>query len=130
MSHGFVDLQVNGFLGVDFSSPDLIEADFVRACRALLAQGTAAFLPTVITSSLDTYARNLPLMAAVMAREEFRGRLIIRAGILTDEVERCNAEIGKAISRGLPEIAGYWRTYLDEVNEELDEIRNSLQKSA
>lgn len=68
---GFVDLQVNGFLGVDFSSPSLTEADFVRACRALLAQGTVAFLPTVITSSLETYARNLPLMADVMAREEF-----------------------------------------------------------
>lgn len=73
---GFVDLQVNGFLGVDFSSPELTEDDFVRACRALLAQGTAAFLPTVITSPLDTYARNLPLMAGVMAREEFQGRLL------------------------------------------------------
>lgn len=78
---GFVDLQVNGFLGVDFSSPDLTEVDFVRACRALLDQGTAAFLPTVITSSLDTYAHNLALMAEVMAREEFaceefQGRLL------------------------------------------------------
>ncbi len=76
MDGGWVDLQVNGFLGVDFSDPDLTEADFVRACRALLAQGTAAFLPTVITSSLGTYARNLPLMADVMAREEFQGRLL------------------------------------------------------
>ncbi len=73
---GFVDLQVNGFLGVDFSSPALTEADFVRACRALLAQGTAAFLPTVITSARETYAHNLPLMAEVMAREEFQGRLL------------------------------------------------------
>ncbi len=76
LATGFVDLQVNGFLGVDFSSPALTEADFILACRALLAQGTAAFLPTVITSSLDTYARNLPLMADVMAREEFQGRLL------------------------------------------------------
>ncbi len=73
---GFVDLQVNGFLGVDFSSPALTEGDFVRACRVLLAQDTAAFLPTVITSSLETYTRNLPLMADVMAREEFQGRLL------------------------------------------------------
>lgn len=73
---GYVDLQVNGFLGVDFSSPELTEADFILACRALLALGTAAFLPTVITSSRQTYARNLPLMADVMAREEFQGRLL------------------------------------------------------
>ncbi len=76
LTTGFVDLQVNGFLGVDFSAPALTEADFVRACGALLAQGTAAFLPTVITSSLDTYARNLPLMTDVMARDEFQGRLL------------------------------------------------------
>lgn len=92
MDAGWVDVQVNGFLGVDFSSPNLTEADFIRACRALLAQGlavsavvptavnfgepTSAFLPTVITSLLDTYARNLPLMAGVMAREEFQGRLL------------------------------------------------------
>ena len=76
LTTGFIDLQVNGFLGVDFSDPGLTEDDFVRVCRALLAQGTAAFLPTVITSSLDTYARNLPLMASVMARDEFQGRLL------------------------------------------------------
>lgn len=81
LTTGFVDLQVNGYLGVDFSDPTLTEDDFARVCRALLAQGTAAFLPTMITSALDTYARNLPLMAAVMARDEFardefRGRLL------------------------------------------------------
>ncbi|MBN2393225.1 MAG: N-acetylglucosamine-6-phosphate deacetylase [Anaerolineae bacterium] len=76
MATGWVDLQVNGFLGVDFSSPDLTEADFVRVCRALLAQGTTAFLPTVITSALGTYAHNLPLIASVMVRQEFQGRLL------------------------------------------------------
>lgn len=75
LATGYVDLQVNGFLGVDFSDPALTEEDFARVCRALLAQGTAAFLPTMITSSLDTYARNLPLMASVMGRGEFAGRL-------------------------------------------------------
>jgi N-acetylglucosamine-6-phosphate deacetylase len=75
-SSGFVDLQVNGFAGVDFSSPGLTEAELVRAWRALLAQGTAAFLPTVITSPLDVYARNLPLLAQVLRRDEFRGRVL------------------------------------------------------
>ncbi|MBN1874360.1 MAG: N-acetylglucosamine-6-phosphate deacetylase [Anaerolineae bacterium] len=75
---GFIDLQVNGFLGVDFSSPDLTEADFVRACRALLTQGTTAFLPTVITSALDVYERNLSLMVRVMtdASNAFQGRIL------------------------------------------------------
>jgi N-acetylglucosamine-6-phosphate deacetylase len=72
---GFVDLQVNGFVGVDFSSPDLTEESFVHACRALLQRGTAAFLPTIITSPLEVYARNLPILARGIALPEFWGRL-------------------------------------------------------
>ena len=72
---GFVDLQVNGFLGVDFSNPGLTEDAFVDVCRQLRAAGTAAFLPTVITSPLEVYERNLPLIASVLAREEFRAWL-------------------------------------------------------
>jgi N-acetylglucosamine-6-phosphate deacetylase len=73
---GFVDLQVNGFVGVDFSSPDLTEESFGHACRELLSRGTAAFLPTIITSPLEVYARNLPILARGMDLPEFQGRLL------------------------------------------------------
>jgi N-acetylglucosamine-6-phosphate deacetylase len=72
---GFIDLQVNGYLGIDFSSPDLTEDSFAHACECLFQAGTAAFLPTVITSPLEVYERNLPILASVMARDEFRSRL-------------------------------------------------------
>src|SRR5690349_9850046 len=45
---GFVDLQVNGFGGVDFLDADA-EA-YERAGAALLETGVTAFLPTLITS--------------------------------------------------------------------------------
>ncbi|MCZ7587845.1 MAG: N-acetylglucosamine-6-phosphate deacetylase [Gaiella sp.] len=46
--HGFVDLQVNGFAGVDFLGTD---ADgFKRAGEALLETGVTAYLPTLISS--------------------------------------------------------------------------------
>lgn len=73
---GFVDLQVNGFMGVDYSAPDLPEEAFINSCRSLLKQGTAAFLPTVITSALPVYQRNLPLIARAMAQPEFHNRLL------------------------------------------------------
>ncbi|MBE3099458.1 MAG: amidohydrolase family protein [Planctomycetes bacterium] len=73
---GFVDLQVNGYRGTDFSSPDLAEEAFAGACRDLLGQGTAAFLPTIVTSPLEVYRRNLALVARVCARPEFAGRLL------------------------------------------------------
>jgi N-acetylglucosamine-6-phosphate deacetylase len=47
-SPGFVDLQVNGFAGVDFLGAD---ADgFAAAGEALLETGVTAYLPTLITS--------------------------------------------------------------------------------
>jgi N-acetylglucosamine-6-phosphate deacetylase len=73
---GLVDLQVNGYKGVDFSGSDLTEADFVRACRAMLAAGATAFLPTMITSPEDVYRHNLPIMAKVLQRQEFRRSLL------------------------------------------------------
>ena len=73
---GLVDLQVNGFMGVDFSAPDLAEDAAASACQAVLDQGTAAFLPTVITSDLPAYRRNLPLLAKLIGRREFQGRLL------------------------------------------------------
>ena len=47
-SPGFVDLQVNGFAGVDFFSADT--AGYRRAGEALLACGVTAYQPTFITS--------------------------------------------------------------------------------
>jgi N-acetylglucosamine-6-phosphate deacetylase len=48
---GFVDLQVNGFAGVDFFSADA--AGYRRAGDALLECGVTAYQPTFITSPED-----------------------------------------------------------------------------
>src|SRR4051794_39117547 len=45
---GFVDLQVNGFAGVDFHAADV--DGYRRAGEALLATGTTAFQPTFVTA--------------------------------------------------------------------------------
>ena len=47
-SPGFVDLQVNGFGGVDFLDADA--GDYARAGTALLETGVTAYLPTLITA--------------------------------------------------------------------------------
>jgi N-acetylglucosamine-6-phosphate deacetylase len=54
---GFVDLQVNGFGGVDFLGAD---ADgFAAAGETLLETGVTAYLPTLITSGEDDVVRAL-----------------------------------------------------------------------
>src|SRR6266849_4044284 len=48
---GFVDLQVNGFAGVDFFWAD--SEGYRKAGEALLASGVTAYQPTFITSPED-----------------------------------------------------------------------------
>lgn len=46
-----IDLQVNGFGGVDFNRPGLTTADLEKGCRGLAATGVGSFFPTLITAS-------------------------------------------------------------------------------
>jgi len=50
---GFIDLQVNGFGGVDFNVASLSVCAAERAARALLAHGTTRVLTTLITAAPD-----------------------------------------------------------------------------
>jgi len=74
---GWVDLQVNGFAGVDFNAPALTAADFTQAVRALAAAGTAAFCPTLITGDPEVVCRNLAVMLeAARGDSEVRERML------------------------------------------------------
>jgi N-acetylglucosamine-6-phosphate deacetylase len=73
---GFIDLQVNGYRGVDFSSPELSEKQFREACGELCSRGTAAFLPTLITGPTELYERNLPLMASLIEKPGIKGHAL------------------------------------------------------
>jgi len=71
-----IDLQVNGYTGVDFSSPELSESDFIAACTKLIKHGTTAFLPTLITSSSEIYKRNLRLIALASENAEIKKHIL------------------------------------------------------
>jgi N-acetylglucosamine-6-phosphate deacetylase len=73
---GFVDLQVNGYLGVDFSSPRLQPEDVARVTAELLSRGTLGYCATIITSPLEVYRRNLPILARAMEQPAVKGRLL------------------------------------------------------
>jgi N-acetylglucosamine-6-phosphate deacetylase len=49
LTPGFIDLQVNGFAGVDFNAPEAPLEEVARAVQALFASGVTRFYPTVIT---------------------------------------------------------------------------------
>lgn len=70
---GLVDLQVNGFAGVDFNAGNLDNAQIDRAFAAMRSTGVRACLPTIITSSTEHFAACVaplvtsedPLMAGI-----------------------------------------------------------------
>src|ERR1035437_5471392 len=53
LAPGFIDLQVNGFAGVDFNSPTASHDDIHRAIGAIFSTGVTRFFPTVITGAPD-----------------------------------------------------------------------------
>lgn len=59
---GLVDLQVNGFAGVDFNGDDLSGDRVIEALEAMRATGVTRCLPTLITSSLEEFSANARVM--------------------------------------------------------------------
>ena len=63
---GYIDLQVNGYAGVDFNSDNLTTDEVVRACRRLKADGTESILATVITARIDLMLLRISRLVELM----------------------------------------------------------------
>lgn len=63
LSPGFIDIQINGYLGVDFSDASTITADRVKmVAKRIVATGVTSFSPTLISCSSEEYAHILPIL--------------------------------------------------------------------
>lgn len=60
---GLIDIQINGYLGVDFSGPDLTVQGVKDATKALWKAGVTTYFPTVITSDVDRLKKNFAILA-------------------------------------------------------------------
>jgi N-acetylglucosamine-6-phosphate deacetylase len=67
---GFIDLQVNGFAGVDYNDPRAPREEIARSVRALHSTGVTRFYPTVITGAPHDMAAALANLAR--AKEDSR----------------------------------------------------------
>lgn len=65
---GFVDLQVNGFAGVDYNDPHSSREAIAHSIRIMFSTGVARFFPTVITGSKERITGALRNLRA--AKEE------------------------------------------------------------
>ena len=72
---GFIDLQVNGWMGLDFTREGLTLDDVRRVTRDMVARGTVAFCPTIITGNPDVYRENFQVLAKAMKDPELAPHL-------------------------------------------------------
>ncbi len=68
---GMIDIQVNGFAGVDYNSPDTPLDEIARSIEVQRATGVTRFFPTVITGSNENIRGSLRNLAK--ARRELPG---------------------------------------------------------
>jgi len=62
LSPGLVDIQLNGFAGVDFSGPRLEPGDAVSVLPHLWRTGVTSFCPTLITNTRAALVRNFRVL--------------------------------------------------------------------
>jgi N-acetylglucosamine-6-phosphate deacetylase len=64
---GFIDIQINGFAGVDYNAPDARQEEIARSLRVMFSTGVTRCFPTVITGDPEKMLGALRNLAA--ARE-------------------------------------------------------------
>jgi len=68
LSPGWIDLQVNGFAGVDYNSPSASADEVGHSIREMFRTGVTRFFPTVITGSPEDMAGALHNLARTKER--------------------------------------------------------------
>lgn len=67
---GFVDLQVNGYMGIDFNSVELTGDEVKKACLFLAEEGVTSFFPTVITNSFENITTLISSISRAREQDE------------------------------------------------------------
>ncbi|MFO0943785.1 MAG: N-acetylglucosamine-6-phosphate deacetylase [Pirellulales bacterium] len=78
IQQGYVDLQVNGYVGIDFNDPSTSVEQLCFAAKAMIDDGVASALPTIITADLDNMCQCIgnvvqAMQADTTCRKIFRG---------------------------------------------------------
>ena len=61
---GLIDIQINGYMGVDFTDTVLKPGDLRKVTQALWAEGITTFLPTLVTSGHEELVHCFSVLSA------------------------------------------------------------------
>ena len=67
---GLIDIQINGYLGVNFSGDNLTADGIRKATETLWKEGVTSYFPTVITSPHERIKSNFAVLAEAMKEPE------------------------------------------------------------
>jgi len=69
---GLIDIQVNGFMGIDFSANPITREDIQKAAAALWEEGVTTFLPTVVPNEPDRMLKSFRMLAGMLNDKKLR----------------------------------------------------------
>ena len=75
LAPGLIDIQINGYMGVDFSGPDLTVEEIKKATKALWKVGVTSYFPTIITSDFSRMKKNFAILSKAKEDPEIGGSL-------------------------------------------------------
>ena len=72
----YVDLQCNGYYGVNLNQDELTAEDFATFCRVQRDEGVRAVLPTIVTEHVDAMCHRLRRLVELREQDELAKQLI------------------------------------------------------
>ncbi|TWT64703.1 N-acetylglucosamine-6-phosphate deacetylase [Allorhodopirellula solitaria] len=75
-SPGYIDLQVNGYGGVDFNGDEVSAESLHAACERLTEDGVSKILATIITADVQAMSRKLARIAAIRQQDPLVAKVI------------------------------------------------------
>ena len=67
---GLIDIQINGYMGIDFADQDLKIEGIREAAKALWKEGVTSFLPTLITADQESLKNSFSILSKALDDEE------------------------------------------------------------
>jgi N-acetylglucosamine-6-phosphate deacetylase len=69
---GLIDIQINGYMGVDFSGQNLTKEDMKSAIKSLWKVGVTSFLPTVVPNEPSRMINSFSILSELFKDDEIK----------------------------------------------------------